>query len=47
MSEEEKSVLERLANMVPQLNEEKQYYILGLTEGLVLKKENQEQKKEL
>lgn len=47
MSEKAKSIIKRLANVVPQLNEEKQYYILGLTEGMVLTRENQEEKKEL
>lgn len=39
MSEKEKSIIKNLAIAVPKLSKEKQNYILGVAEGLVLAKE--------
>lgn len=42
MSEREKDVIRRLATTVPQLTREKQNYILGVADGLVLAKSDRD-----
>lgn len=39
MSEKEKDVLSKLMDTVPKLDKEKQSYILGVAEGMVIAKE--------
>lgn len=36
MSEKEKNIIRRLSNSVQKLDKEKQNYILGVTEGMVI-----------
>ena len=40
MSEKEKDVLTKLMDTVPKLDKEKQSYILGVAEGMVIAKES-------
>lgn len=42
MSEKEKDVLTKLMDTVPKLDKEKQSYILGVAEGMVIAKESKE-----
>lgn len=46
MSEKEKDIIKDLVNAVPKLSEEKQNYILGIAEGMVLAKEDKKEKRE-
>lgn len=39
MSEKEKQIIEKLSSTVPKLDKEKQNYILGVAEGMVIAKE--------
>ena len=41
MSEKEKTILENLLTTIPKLDKEKQSYILGVAEGMVIAKEHQ------
>lgn len=41
MSDKEKSIIQRLSDSVQRLNKEKQNYILGLAEGMVIAKDAQ------
>ena len=41
MSEKEKSILRRLSDNVTKLDKEKQNYILGVSEGMVIAKDSQ------
>lgn len=50
MSEKEKDVIRKIALVVPKLSKDKQSYILGVAEGMVIAKEDaegREKKKEL
>ncbi len=40
MSNKEKSIIRRLSDSVQRLNKEKQNYILGLAEGMVIAKDS-------
>lgn len=39
MSEKEKNIIKKIASTVPKLSKEKQNYILGIAEGMVIAKE--------
>lgn len=39
MSEKEKSIIRQLSYTIPKLDKEKQNYILGIAEGMVIAKE--------
>lgn len=39
MSEKEKNIIKNLAIAIPKLSKEKQSYILGVAEGMVIEKE--------
>lgn len=39
MSDKEKTIIRRLSNTVPKLDNDKQNYILGVAEGMVIAKE--------
>lgn len=41
MSEKGKGIIERLSDTVPKLDKEKQNYILGVAEGMVIAKGDQ------
>lgn len=41
MSDKEKDIIKNLAITVPKLSKEKQNYILGIAEGMVIAKEEQ------
>lgn len=43
MSEKEKSIIRRLSDTVPKLDKDKQYYIIGVAEGMAIAKENQKE----
>lgn len=42
MSEKEKSIISRLSESISKLDKEKQNYILGIAEGMVIIKESRE-----
>lgn len=42
MSEKEKQIIEKISGTVPKLDREKQNYILGVAEGMVIAKESKE-----
>lgn len=44
MSEKEKQIIEKLSETVPKLNKEKQNYILGVAEGMVIAREQERSK---
>lgn len=44
MSEKEKQIIEKLSKTVPKLNKEKQNYILGVAEGMVIAREQERSK---
>lgn len=44
MSKKEKDIIMRLSDVVPKLDKEKQNYILGIAEGIVIAKESQQDK---
>ncbi len=46
MSEKEKEIIKKLSKTVPKLDKDKQNYILGVAEGMVIAKET-EKKEEL
>lgn len=39
MSEKEKDIIRKIAQTVPKLSKDEQSYILGVAEGMVIKKE--------
>lgn len=41
MSEKEKEIIKKLSDTVPKLDKDKQNYILGVAEGMVIARENQ------
>lgn len=41
MSEKEKGIIARLSDTLPRLDKEKQNYLLGVAEGMVIAKEGQ------
>lgn len=47
MSEKEKKVLDTFAQIMPKLSENDKSYLLGLGEGMAIRGERQEEKKEL
>lgn len=49
MSEKEKNIIRRLSDTIPKLDREKQNYVLGIAEGMVIAKETagSEREKEL
>ena len=44
MSEKEKNIIKKIASTVPKLSKEKQNYILGVAEGMVIAKEERTDK---
>lgn len=44
MSEKEKKIIEKLSITMPKLDKEKQNYILGVAEGMVIARETEETK---
>lgn len=44
MSEKEKDIIRKLSSTVPKLEREDQKYVLGVAEGMVLAKEDKEEK---
>lgn len=44
MSEKEKEIIKKLYDTVPKLDKDKQNYILGVAEGMVIAREGQENK---
>ena len=45
MSEREKEIIQKLSDTVPKLDKEKQNYILGVAEGMVIARENSDESK--
>lgn len=45
MSEKEKQIIKKLSSTVPKLDREKQNYILGVAEGMVIAKESEKEEK--
>lgn len=45
MSEKEKQIINKLSSTVPKLDKEKQNYILGVAEGMIIAKENESNSK--
>ncbi|MCM1223953.1 MAG: hypothetical protein NC548_56830 [Lachnospiraceae bacterium] len=43
MSEKEKDIIKKISSTVPKLDKEKQNYILGVAEGMVIAKEGAEE----
>lgn len=41
MSEREKEIIKKLSNTVPKLDKDKQNYILGVAEGMVIARETE------
>ena len=46
MSDKEKDIMKRISSVIPMLDKEKQNYILGLTEGMAITREEIEGGKE-
>lgn len=46
MSEKEKEIAKKLAKTLPKLDKEKQNYLLGVAEGMVIARENEAEDKE-
>ena len=44
MSEREKEIIKKLSDAIPQLDKEKQNYLLGVAEGMAIAKENKKEK---
>lgn len=44
MSEKEKEIIKKLSDTVPKLDKDKQNYILGVAEGMVIARENRQDK---
>lgn len=44
MSEKEKDIIRKLSDTVPKLDKEKQSYILGVAEGMVIAKDDRKEK---
>lgn len=42
MSEREKEIIKKLSSTIPELDTDKQNYILGVAEGMVIARENQQ-----
>ena len=42
MSEKEREIIKKLSDTVPKLDKDKQNYILGVAEGMVIARENTE-----
>lgn len=47
MSEKEKDIIKQLSNTVPKLEKDKQSYILGVAEGMVIAKQSENESKPL